>query len=178
MLAGETCSTIFAPWSLAFSRNRMMLLVRMLTETFQVLRSNYNNLIEFAFTNRNIVKHFAWALWSSAINFSFLDIIEEMIFKAMSTKALRTWANRSTVLSIAVSEVYIQPIFPGFTHLILELFELLLIHHFPIVCISHNTICTLIFSSYSTYLTYSKYACTCFAASPPITNLSICLSIF
>lgn len=107
MLAGESCSTIFAPWSLAFSRNRMMLLIRMLTETFQVLRSNYNNLIAFSFTNRNIVKHFAWALWSSAINFSFLDVIEEMIFIAMSTKALRTWANSSAVLSIAVSEVYI-----------------------------------------------------------------------
>ena len=123
-------------------------------------------------TNGNIVKHFAWTLRSTAVYFSFLNIIEEVIFVAMTAKTLRTRPNRSAILAFTIPKVDVESVFSCLSHLILELFELLLIHHFSIICISHNTRHRLSLF-YVAYLTYSRYACTCFAASPPMTNLSI-----
>lgn len=91
-------------------------------------------------TDWNIIKHLAQALSSSAIDFSFNYIIEEMLLVSMAAKARRTRTNSLTILAINISPNRIQSVFPCIFYTMLEFFKLLFAHWLTIVCVSNYTI--------------------------------------
>ncbi len=126
---------------LTFSCIRIMILVGMFAQTFQILWTNYQKVLKKPknLTNRYVVEHFAFAFRSSAIDFSFNDIIKEVIFVSVSTKTLRCRSYNSTILALSVSKVNIKSILSRLSNILLKLFKFPLAHHFTSICVSDNT---------------------------------------
>ena len=61
-----------------------------------------------------------------------------MILVSMTAEALRAGPYRPAILAISISEADIQSVLSGLTHILLELFELPLIHHFAAIGISDD----------------------------------------
>jgi len=91
MYTVKTFTLIFAVWlhhahSLSVWT---MISARVFAETFQILTAK----------NRNVSKKLTLALVVFAVNFLRLEIVEIMVFEAMSAKARTCRPNRSTILS-------------------------------------------------------------------------------
>ena len=104
-------------------------------------------------TDRNIIKHFAWAFRCAAVDLPLNDIIKEVFFEPMPTKALRAGPYSPAVLPLTVPKHHIQPILSGISDLLLELFEFLFVHHLSTIRVSHDAsnVKTLFFLNYLTY---------------------------
>jgi hypothetical protein len=90
------------------------------------------------FTDWDIVEHFAGAFRSSTIDLALFNIIEEVIFEAMTTKALRARSDSSTILALTVSPGNIQSVLSCLAHIVFELLKLCLAHHLATIRISND----------------------------------------
>ena len=110
----------------------------MLTETFQILGSNFAIKL-FFLTYRHVSEHFAWALSGSAFYLSVLNIVEVVLFVPVAAETLRCRTDSPAVLSLRVSPADIKPVFPGFSDVLLELFEFFFAHNFTSIGVSNDS---------------------------------------
>ena len=134
MMFRSKSSTTLTPRFQTHFSNWIVVMARMFTETFQILRSKHRYVLkEWAFT-------FLTSLMTFTIYLSSLNIIKIMFLESVPTKTLRSRTYSFAINSIGIPPINIQSILPFLSYLSFVSLEFLFAHHLPTIIIADNII--------------------------------------